>query len=84
MDHGPTIDDTVALALVHRLCSDGTAHALRVKYGLSLKDVGLTIGGAESTIYRWEQGERVPRSGPRVVAYASLLGRLLDLESARA
>jgi transcriptional regulator with XRE-family HTH domain len=50
---------------------------LRQKKGLSITDLANALGVAESTVYRWENGETTPRLGQ-----VSKLQEALDLSEA--
>ena len=72
-----------ALKLVEarRLAASGDGKTVREAAGLSLHEVAAVIGLSVSGLFRWENGERVPR-GERAVAWAELLGQLADTRRA--
>jgi len=56
--------------------ANGTARRLRLAAGLSLEDVGGSIGVSRSTLAKWERGEVAPRAQAGLRA-ATLLGGLV-------
>lgn len=50
------------------------AQQRRKEMGLSLAELGGLIGIDASTLYRWEQGEREPRTVDKLVKWAEVLG----------
>jgi len=73
-------DPALTLAVLHRLCEDGTARRIRNANRLSLRVIAEATGNDPVTIYRWEKAERLPRMGKGALAYAALLGGLLELD----
>ena len=61
------------LARVRRLVASGAAQTIRIGSGISLRELGRTVGVGPATILRWERGDRSPK-GERALAY----GRALD------
>lgn len=70
-------DTAVSLARVRALVRAGEAERIRKAAGLSLGEVGASVGADPSTVHRWERGDRVPR-GARAIAYLDLLERLAE------
>ena len=75
----PPATDAVEMALARRLLADGTARKTRIRNGLSLADMAGPAGITPATLWRWEQGRRVPRTSEALLRYGQLLGQLLDL-----
>lgn len=50
----------------------------RQQMGLSVAELGGLVGVAESTLWRWEAGEREPRTTDQLRQYALVLGVSLD------
>ena len=63
------------LVRVRRLTATGTAKAIRVGAGVSLRELAREVGVGAPTICRWELGQRTPR-GEKAVAYVDVLDRL--------
>lgn len=71
----------VQLADIRRRCASGLARRVRVKSGLSLREIaaataeraGCTVSA--STVYRWESGDARP-TGDRALAYLAVLDEL--------
>jgi transcriptional regulator with XRE-family HTH domain len=63
------------LVRVRRLTATGTAKAIRVGAGVSLRELAQEVGVGAPTISRWESGLRSPR-GKKAVAYIAALERL--------
>jgi transcriptional regulator with XRE-family HTH domain len=74
-------DALVELSRARALVSD-SARSIRVKAGLTLKEVAEALGVAEATVYRWENGQRRPR-GDAALRYASLLETLRSRRARR-
>lgn len=66
---------------VRELARDGKTRDARLRAGLSLSEVGITIGVSSATVYRWERGQRRP-TGAAALRYARLCESLMDHESA--
>ena len=67
--------DLQLLVQVRRMAASGEARQLREAADLSRADVGGTVGVDQSTIWKWETGERRPR-GPAALRYARVLQML--------
>lgn len=63
------------LAKVRLLASNGEARRRRVAANLSPGDIAREIDAAESTVRRWEEGQRRP-SGEKALVYLKVLDRL--------
>jgi transcriptional regulator with XRE-family HTH domain len=50
------------------------ARQRRKEMGLSLAELGGLLGIDASTLYRWEHGEREPRTVDKLVKWAEVLG----------
>jgi transcriptional regulator with XRE-family HTH domain len=74
--------ELVRLANTRDACRSGAARLIRLASGLTLEEVGREIGVSVSTVFRWENGERVPR-GEAAARYARLLAALADREKPR-
>ncbi len=72
----------IQLANAREACRNGTARLLRLNAGLSLPEVSREVGASLSTVWRWENGERVPR-GAAAVRYARLLEELTERQRPR-
>jgi transcriptional regulator with XRE-family HTH domain len=68
-------EQTIRLAEVRRLAASGEAKAIREHAGLSIREVAGAIDVSPSGIFRWENGERIPR-GDAAVRYAKFLRQL--------
>ena len=66
----------VDLSRTRDLARSGSARSIRMAAGLSLSEVGSAVGVAESTVFRWEHGERAPR-GEAGLRYGELLEALI-------
>jgi transcriptional regulator with XRE-family HTH domain len=66
-----------ALRLVHlrAAISSGEAREIRVAARLSISEMAAACGVDQSTLWRWEQGKRLPR-GEHAVRYADVLDSL--------
>jgi len=60
------------------LLASGEARRIRLAAGLSLEKAAAEVGVSASAIYRWERGDRIPRSRG-AVEYAARLLRLRDV-----
>jgi len=69
------LDRVIALVLVRRLVTSGTAKEIRLGAGLSLADIATACGIDQSTVSRWERGERTP-TGEGARRYGELLAAL--------
>ncbi len=67
----------VKVTRVRDLVRSGAARSIRLGAGLSLGEVGRTLGCSASTIFRWEKGERTPR-GDLALRYGELLDALMQ------
>ncbi|MGC2997406.1 helix-turn-helix domain-containing protein [Streptomyces sp. G35A] len=65
-----------AVSLMRSMAAQGEAKTARISRHLTLKEVAAVIGADPSTVYRWENGETVPRTA-HALAWARLMG-LLD------
>ena len=68
--------DVQTVAVVRRLAADGTARQIREEAKLSLHDLATAVGVADSTLCRWEKGQRSPR-GELAVRWAGELATLV-------
>jgi transcriptional regulator with XRE-family HTH domain len=55
---------------------------IRLSADLTLEEIGREVGVAVSTVYRWENDERVPRGKP-ALRYARLLEELAKRQRPR-
>ena len=67
------------LAKTRTRVADGSAKALRQRYGLSLTEIAEGLSISPTTVWRYERGDRVPR-GDVAVRYGQLLSDLAALE----
>lgn len=74
-DERLTSDDLGELTWGRQQCRNGAAKAIRAAAGVSIPEVARVTGAAHSTVWRWENGQRVPH-GVIGVAYSRLLRRL--------
>ncbi len=65
------------LVLARQLAASGEARRRRIAAGLSYRETGDAVGVSQSTILRWERGERSPR-GDAAIRYGELLEQLAD------
>jgi DNA-binding transcriptional regulator YiaG len=68
--------DTAKRTRARRLAGSGAAKSIRVAAGVSLPEVAHELEVAISTVWRWENGQRVPK-GDASERYADLLDRLV-------
>jgi len=71
------VDGALLLTRVRVLFSSGTAKALRIAAGLSLPEGAKAGRIAVSTLWRWEEGQRVPH-GEAALRYGELLDALAE------
>jgi DNA-binding XRE family transcriptional regulator len=76
-----TETELIVVARVRRLAKSGEAQSIRVGAGLSLAELGSSVGVGATTIYRWESGRRSPH-GELALSYASVLDALAEAASA--
>lgn len=69
------------LSRLRGITSSGEARQIRERARLSQADVARSVGADQSTVARWERGERAPR-GAAALKYALLLDRLQTMEMA--
>jgi DNA-binding transcriptional regulator YiaG len=69
--------EALELSRLRALTSSGAARSIRVAAGLSLPEVARVAGVGQSTIFRWERGQRRPRASASALAYGRLLTELL-------
>jgi len=67
--------EVIRLVRVRRMLEDGSAKALRVDSGLSLRDVADALGVNTATVHRWEANRRIPHRDA-ALRYADLLDAL--------
>lgn len=70
------------LAALNALLKSGRALQIREKAGLPTTVVARSAGTHQSTIWRWERGQRTPTAGPAADAYLDLLRRLAKAQEA--
>lgn len=70
-----TTDRLLLISAARRHAKTGTGRAIRKAAGLSLSDIGGAVGANESTVWRWEEAECLPR-GDRAVKWAEVLAEL--------
>lgn len=63
------------LRVAARLAEDGTGRQIRVQAKVPMHLIAKSIGVDESTISRWERGQRQPR-GEGAIRWADLLNEL--------
>jgi DNA-binding transcriptional regulator YiaG len=66
--------DAIAVAYARELVRSGRAREIRLAADLSLADVAEHLETTAPSVFRWENGARVPRR--LAVAYAELLNEL--------
>jgi DNA-binding transcriptional regulator YiaG len=70
-----TTRQTLELVEMRLFVRSGEARDRRRRSGLSLAEVGRTVGASTAAISRWETGQRRPTGAP-ALAYARLLKQL--------
>jgi DNA-binding transcriptional regulator YiaG len=65
------------ITLARDLARSGAGRAIRKHARLSHREVAQVVGASASSVYRWETGERVPRSAAGL-RWAAQMRRLLD------
>jgi DNA-binding transcriptional regulator YiaG len=73
--------DQERLAKVRRLIASGQAKELRIAGGLSLSEAGAPVPADASTVWRWENGKRMPR-GDAALRYLRVLEMLEQIRAA--
>lgn len=68
-------EELVLLGIAARRAEDGSGKAIRQDARLSLRLIAQSIGVAEATVSRWENGGRRPR-GQAAIRWARLLAKL--------
>lgn len=63
------------LTQVRQMIGSGEARRIRLEAGLSLKELGAGCGSDQSTVSRWESGDRRPRGVP-ALRYLELLEQI--------
>lgn len=76
-----TTDELRALMFARAACADGRAKALRLRAGLSYRELGQAADLNPSTIAKWESGTRVPH-GEIGIRYGRTLSSLVELVQA--
>ena len=69
--------DVVRLAQVRAMLQSGKAKTIRETARLSLTEVADAVGVAVSTLWRWENNERLPK-GEAAIRYFDVLDELVD------
>lgn len=69
------------LVQVRAQARSGEARAIRLAAGLSVGEIARAVGVASVTVWRWENGQRAPRS-PAAERYARVLNRLAQEHAA--
>ncbi|MCU1624235.1 MAG: hypothetical protein JWL79_3080 [Frankiales bacterium] len=72
--------ELLLLARARRYAASGEGQEIRVRAGLSVREVAEAVGVARHTLWKWERGERVPRADG-ATAWASFLGELAKVAS---
>jgi DNA-binding transcriptional regulator YiaG len=70
----------LALVWLRQLAASGEAKAIREQAGLSIREQAAAIDASPSALFRWENGERIPR-GDAAVRYAKFLEQLTACRS---
>ena len=70
-------NELVDVVRARAFVASGTGRAIRKAARLSLAELGQALGVDQSTVYRWETGERTPRA-ELAVRYAGLLRELMS------
>jgi DNA-binding transcriptional regulator YiaG len=65
------------LARCRALVASGAARAARIGAGLSLAEMGESVGVAHVTILRWERGDRIPHGAP-ALRYLAVIDELMS------
>lgn len=68
--------DLLLLATARRHAATGHGYAIRIRAGVSLREMADAIGLSHAALWRWERGERVPRRGPAASTWARLIAEL--------
>jgi DNA-binding transcriptional regulator YiaG len=69
--------DLATVTWVRSLARSGAARSIREAAAVSLPELAASIPCAVSTLWRWEQGQRVPRVD-LALRYAATLAALLE------
>ena len=64
------------LARVREIVRSGAARSIRLAAGISTVELARAIGVSHVTVWRWEQGTRVPR-GEAAIRYGEALDALM-------
>jgi len=78
MTTSPLATAVERLVEARALLASGEARRIRLAAGVSLEKIAAEIGVSVSALYRWERGDRVPRSRS-AAEYGALLLRLRDM-----
>ena len=78
MDEALAVPASETLAVIRRLCRDGSGRRIRLAANVSAAELAAELGVSEATVLRWETGRNLPR---RRVAlrYAILLRGLAQV-----
>jgi len=82
MPNDETHSAAADIARARLFIADGTARRIRLSARLSVGDIARAGGWSESTVHRWESGERAPRS-EAALRYLEILRSLTELLEAR-
>jgi DNA-binding transcriptional regulator YiaG len=74
--------EAAELARLRTLIALGVARTARRAAGLSLSEMGRTVGVAHTTVMRWEKGKTVPH-GARALRFLAVLDELMNGPVAR-
>jgi Predicted transcriptional regulator len=67
--------ESIKVAEARRLLASGEAKQIRLSRRVEISTIARDLGVSEATVWRWENGQRVPR-GPVAARYAQILERL--------
>lgn len=69
------MNESIIVAKARHLLATGEAKQIRLSGHVEISAIARDLGVSQTTVWRWENGQRIPR-GPVAVRYAQILERL--------
>ncbi|GEM_PF-2355293 len=66
------LDELRTVAAVRRMLRSGEAREMRIAAQVSVSELAQVVGVSEGTLWRWENGTRVPRPAQAVALAVAL------------
>jgi DNA-binding transcriptional regulator YiaG len=77
---GMDITELLSMALAREHSASGcAAHQLRIRHGLSVRDIAEAAGVTPAVVWRWDRGQPVPRTAP-AARYGAVLTEFARLK----